>query len=492
MDDQIDAQVSSFMDRKIKSRNWGMLAKYLNISYVDIINRPHSDRFMVVIACIFVLLGQLSILVIPPTSSRGHTWVYNTLQSQITVGGLVADHSEYVLLVLMTFLISKVVLVCWMAYRNSCEHYPSELTRSISNLLISFLFMQVTILNMPIVDVCIHVVILKHVIYKVIAVVVLVSFPFELVLHNVLTFDFEYVRQNAMQGRCYRYLLVKSTLAWVLCIVFYAVHYSPTKDTESVSVILNLANCCAATLILLVRIRNQTLFFSRLVNSITLLADSIYLWQSLVFFVRSFSPGRWSFVDLDYAFLLMVPLTYFLMKQLDSFALVSVLNYCTHLPKSRKAALLYVEALYDCFCHERVGQNRLHLFNSTVAHTKRCNDPYCLCFNLLYYFDKIVGPEAVKSSHELYKHFYLEKKGHRSTSLSMFADLSTIESMKAAHIGTIAAHQDQTSKTIDINKLATNDSSTVGSLVNIDSSEHFILMMSSLLRDITNHYSSSI
>lgn len=482
---------SSFIDRSVKSNHYACLSRYSKFTYADVVNRPQSDRLLVSISTLFVLLGQLSILVLPPTTANAHAWLYNTLQNQVTVRGLVHDYSEYVLMAVVAVFLVRVGLVAWIALRNSREPMPTETTRSIANLLIALMFLQVTATNMPTVDVCMHVIHFKHPAFKVVGCLLLAVFPFELALHNILTFDFEYVRQNCMQGRCYRYLLVKSILGWFLCIVFYGIRYSGT-ELEAVNVILNLANFFAAVMILQVRIRDQTFFFNKLINSITLVADSIYLWQSFVFFIRSFSPTQWSFVNLDYVFILMVPLCYFLMKQLDIFALERILNLSTHLPKSRGDALLYLEALYYCFNHQREGLNRLYLFTSSVAHIKQCRDPYCLCFNLRYHYDKIVGPEAVKSSHDLYRHFYLEKKGKKSTNLAMFTDLSTIEAMKQAHVGTIAAKQDQTTKTIEINKLATTDPSTIGSIVSLESSEHFILVISSMLRDVTNHYSGKL
>jgi len=236
---------------------------------------------------------------------------------------------------------------------------------------------------------------------KIISIVLIASFPLEIELHRLISFDFNYTRKNHILGRDSIYFSVRSYGLYVQSIIYFAITYLTSGNTSNSdfnitkSIVINGYSFGISILLCIYRIQDGAFFFTSL-RLFYFVLDSFVFTESLMSFAKSCVNTSFDEIDLDLYFLLISGMCTYFLHNISEKEIVNLLANGSQFQKTREKSLYYLEYLYYTYINNEKSTHKLHLVQMLTSHTQKCADPYCMCFELKLIYDSTNNINSTK------------------------------------------------------------------------------------------------
>lgn len=482
---------SSLTDRQIQSRTWLKSRAYSLFYYVNRDYLPHYNRDLVTAAASLTAVFQISIVFSPTIGSDGiplsscSRWVFWILQKQFSLKRVSKSYLDMLTVILFVLEFAIIGTLGLVIYRNSRGLSRSRSNRTLLTVLGGVVWLLLTMLLVPSIDLCVYSIKLDTDPYRLFAILVLLLLPVLLLTHNILTQDFSFVRQNFEQGRDYSYFALKTLVLITISLLYFS-----QEDTQSFQtrLAINLLHAALGGFVLSYRLAVRVHHYYGLWGQVILLLDCIpplvaaFSSLALYFevFMAYFDIVIITGIGLIYWFLINLAL-----KRGPLGETKSLVDF-TNLTKARQV----LEDL-SLSLHKRLGEEEEMLATGKIVeHCSQCADPYCLCFLLRINFDKRVGAAATKGAREIYRRFQIQK-GHRDNKLTNFRDIHTIDAIRFGHSGLISAKITGKHSAVQIYKEDNITEANIGFILSLDNQDDLNKFVAGLFSTIRHNNSQS-
>ena len=472
--------------RHMQSTTWHAIQPYASFNAIDLSRLPHTQLGMSVMSA-FVSLILLVSTIVTSKSLRVNTityWIFTTMQQSVSITSLADTYLVVIVICLFVAVVVKAILVACLAWMNKNGKDESDSAKVIVNALAILCWIDLNMLLVPIVGACIESFIRVPVLLTFFAAVILISLPLELALHNTITFDFNYVSRNMVQGRKYAYQVVCIGGTIICSLVYFSVRDS---NNHVLLVLSNCAHVVNSIIRMYLRFKWNPYFYQIWINRVLIIFETFYFCQAIVHLWCLMVPQILKFIYLDYLWLSSWPLL--------CFALNNMLNRRTRLmfvgknkfkdDISVENELYALEQVYFAFQNQGDPEKKLSLYAFMINHTKACKDPYCLCFHIRINYDSTIGQAASLKAREVYARYTKGKKqSKQQNTLSFFDDLVAIDALRFHHGSVVSARLVPETKKVQVYSETSILKDNIGSMMNLDNQSDFTRVIASFLRKV--------
>lgn len=442
-------------DRRMQSVSWEAVAKYSRFNYLDLEACPHNTWGYFVVEEFVIMLAQLSIINTTIRSPNGlatvgHEYFYEYLHEVVVLKNL--DSLYLTLMMQAVFLVvaAKFVIVWLLAQQNKKNVPPNQTSKSFVHRYAWLSFLTLTVGLLPIAELCI-VSVKKNWWANIFqSAFVLLSVPFDLLLHTTLTFDFKFSRTNILQGRNYSYFRIRVLGMWLLGFFGLLVRGYDLRWFEN---ILNFLHVFLASLQMSHKSSLDIYQEFPGMSKVTTITNAFYAWEAFAMTVEHAVPAAIHLFDFDLVTIVVVPVFTWLAINLSEIKKRSAL-YLTpdQLKVSADKATYFFEVMIRCYNNQKDDSNMLQLYTSVITHSRNCNNPMCLCF-LLRFSHSLNSQDLQGSglSRVVSKHI-MEENQKKNHNLVLLNDSTLIEQIRKEHYRSISAKHDPRLDTIQLTR----------------------------------------
>ena len=154
-----------------------------------------------------------------------------------------------------------------------------ETFRSLLNVVTVLLCLDTSILLVPTITLCTASFVRLNWLFKSLSFILVIMTPLELYVHNLLTFDIEYLRQNMYQGRSYQIHTTR-----VLCLWFLSIVAGVNKQyyRYTAALILNLSHFVLSIILISLMYKHDNNMNKPTFAKVFVLMLSLYLAESMI------------------------------------------------------------------------------------------------------------------------------------------------------------------------------------------------------------------
>ena len=469
-------------NRRMHSSNWNKIGEHLNFMHLDSHDTLHSSFVFALVESAFYFLCLLS-LVIPfkdissNPQAKAHHLVYQFLQSDLSLAQLDDTYIIVLMVLIPCIVVCEVVMFALLVYNNvraSIASSPSLIFR-----LRQLLLIRLTFLLLPTIQLCFVALDKLGLNLLPLVIFMLVMTPLELFLHNIITYDFKYVRSNILQGRNYRYFTIRVIGIWLLGIGFYAVK---SHDSDSIRIIFDTVHMVFSSVMVVYRLLMDVYLNRPWIHTCFCLVDSIYLTQSILGILSYILISKDNTISLDLLALVLSTAWYILLSNVRSLKEYTFVDMATGAKlRSSEGISYYFELMYSRYIQRQRGRNNLYLNSLLSDHCRDCVDPLCLCFHIVNRFDSTDGLDCGRYSRQLFGRYEKRFLGSSSNNLVLFNDSKFIGEFKREKQSIVTSRYDTSLKSVRVDLSDNYSESQTDTLLHLKDDVGFHLFICSCL-----------
>ena len=471
------------------------------IHKLDITNLPHAIPLILTISRLIELILKLFTLFVNKErlqngiKSGAHVWFF--CQVNVFVDYLRFEKETLEWLVISVFFatlskycfLASLLYMEWRDSKNETSDYYKILMKTIS---VSD-YIKLTVVITPLVAVLVQSIFKVSPFLQLVSILCLISFLFDLSVHNILTYDYRFMRENRLQGRGYSLFSLKVLLVFLSDIICSTALENANSNYQGFS---NFFQVLAAFAVFTLRIRQDTCLFFPRFDVFLNVVDAAYLWFSISLFTTFVFPDLWDKLDFDILSLICVAMMTIISSRISiKKRKQTMFDSISDFKDSPADSVYFLENLHLSFQKfYKDKSHSIHLSAVVVNHTKSCKNPYCMCFILKANYDQDLGPKSSVIVRGVIESHQPMTQRNNQNHLAEFNDITLITDIREKHSTIVTSRILPDSQKVEFETVKVNErlfSESSYNALNLDIEENNLLFLSSLFSSSLDRDSSS-
>ena len=508
-------------NRKMPSNRFAYTNVVYSVESIDSKTQFHAQRLVSVLETTVCTVLYISIL--PMSSSyspasdnsflyKNHSkFIENVLEYDLSSHQTFVIFGTTLLFALLILEACSVILVVganlrmWSKSHNRYYHMKKKLLEKLGSLI----YIKLTFLLVPISVFCAGVIFSSvSIVLKMIAGLMLWVLPLEIALHNLITFDFRYVRINMLQGRDYRLFTIRCVGIFLLSL---ASVFNRKYKIEKVAIATNFLSLSFHSLLIFIQIRKEIFLGMETVKNCQLLGSVIVVAEIILRFIGFARGDVFNSMNVDYVVLVFIVGFFFSLKNASNIfsdsLMKNALNSSEYLIHKY---LLTTEKIFDCYTNQSVNRKKIQLYSSLIAHIQNCQNPLCLCFTFITYLDSSSNKsiDTDRKSRELF--YYMQRRNvlqgtvsqndinnkgrfeELKPKISIFSIPLPIQKLKTHHSKIVTCAFDLSKDCVEVKERSREELKDTEYTLNLDNSCSFKMFLCSIMnKQLTDNFKNT-